>query len=87
MLSKYLRHAMKTAEYERLEDGAFGGKIPACPGVLAFGGTLYECQKTLRDALEGWLIVKLRHGDALPVFGSINLNPSAPRAKQVVAHG
>ena len=44
-----------------------GGKIPDCPGVLAFGNTLYECQKTLREVLEGWLIVKLRHGDALPV--------------------
>ncbi len=66
MLSKYLRHAMKTAIYASLEDGTFGGKIPDCPGVLAFGNTLYECQKTLREALEGWLIVKLRHGDALP---------------------
>ncbi len=87
MLTKYFRHAMKTAVYATLEDGTFSGKIPACPGALAFGDTLYECQKTLREALEGWIIVKLRHGDALPVFGNINLNQSAPRAKKVALHG
>jgi predicted RNase H-like HicB family nuclease len=41
----------------------FFGKIPDCPSVVAFGKTLFECQSELKSALEGWLIVKIRHGD------------------------
>jgi len=46
----------------------FSGSIPQCPGVIAFGKTLFECQKELESVLEGWLIVKIRHGDTLPVI-------------------
>jgi len=37
--------------------------------------------------LEGWLIVKIRHGDKLPVIGGINLNNKMPTLKEVAAHG
>jgi predicted RNase H-like HicB family nuclease len=65
MLLEYIDKAMSKAEYEKLEDGTYYGKIAVCPGVIAFGKTLYECQKELRSVLEGWLIVKIRHGDQL----------------------
>jgi len=41
----------------------------------------------LKDALEGWLIVKIRHGDKLPVIEGINLNKKMPVLKEAVAHG
>ena len=85
MLLEYVDAAMKTAGYEKLDDAGYCGRIRRCPGVIAFGTTLYECQAELRSALEDWLIVKLRHGDPLPILGRINLNrginrvPAAPR--------
>ncbi|MDD5450342.1 MAG: type II toxin-antitoxin system HicB family antitoxin [Desulfovibrionales bacterium] len=89
MLIEYINKAMSKAAYDKLEDGSFSGKIPRCPGVIAFGETLYQCQQELRSALEGWLIVKIRHGDNLPVMGRINLNKRMPASTkaEAVAHG
>jgi predicted RNase H-like HicB family nuclease len=75
MLQEYLDNAMKEAVYDKLEDGSYSGKIPICPGIIAFGETLYKCQKELCSVLEGWIIVKLRHGDQLPVISGIDLSP------------
>lgn len=74
MLIEFINKAMIKAVYDKLEDGSFSGKIPQCHGVIAFEETLYECQEKLRSSLEGWLIVKIRHGDRLPVISRINLN-------------
>jgi len=74
MLIEYINKAMSKAVYEKLEEGNFVGKIPPCSGVIAFGETLYQCQEELRSSLEGWLIVKIRHGDKLPVIGRVDLN-------------
>ena len=87
MIIEYVDKAMGKAVYDKSEDGSFSGKIPQCPGVIAFGETLYQCQKELRSSLEGWLIVKIRHGDKLPVFDRINLNKRMPVIKEAVAHG
>lgn len=52
ILSEYVDQAMAQAVYDKLEDGTFSGRIPPCPGVLAFGGTLRECEDELRSTLE-----------------------------------
>ena len=87
MLIEYVNEAMSNASYDKLEDGTFSGKIPQCPGVVAFGETLFQCQKELISSLEGWLIVKISHGDKLPVMGRINLNKKMPALKEVSVHG
>ncbi|MBC8438417.1 MAG: type II toxin-antitoxin system HicB family antitoxin [Deltaproteobacteria bacterium] len=87
MLIEYINKAMSKATYDKLEDGSFSGKIPQCPGVVAFGETLYQCRQELISSLEGWLIVKIRHGDRLPVVGRINLNKRMPVSKETVVHG
>ena len=87
MLIDYINKAMSKAIYDKLEDGSFSGKISQCPGVIAFGETLYKCQQELKSSLEGWLIVKIRHGDKLPILGRINLNKKMPLPKVAVAHG
>jgi len=81
MLIQYIDKAMSEAVYDKLEDGSFSGKIPKCPGVIAFGSTLYQCEQELKSSLEGWLIVKIRYGDKLPVIGRINLNNRMPAFK------
>ncbi|OGP66583.1 MAG: hypothetical protein A2170_17645 [Deltaproteobacteria bacterium RBG_13_53_10] len=87
MLIEYINKAMSKAVYEKLEDNIYSGKIPQTPGVIAFGETLYQCQEELRSALEGWLIVKIRHGDKLPVIQGINLNKKMAVLKEASAHG
>ena len=78
MLIDYINKALSKAEYDKLEDGTFSGIIPECQGVLAFGKTLFECQKELESVLEGWLIVKIRHGDTLPVIDHLDINAGIP---------
>ncbi|MBW6487379.1 MAG: type II toxin-antitoxin system HicB family antitoxin [Syntrophobacterales bacterium] len=78
MLVEYIDKAMSKAVYDKLEDGSFSGSIPECPGVIALGTTLYQCEQELKSSLEGWLIVKIRYGDKLPVMGRINLNARMP---------
>lgn len=75
MLSEYIEKAIGKAIYEKLEDGTYCGEIPECPGTIAFGKTLAECQKELRSVLEDWILVGLRHGHELPVIEGIDLNP------------
>ena len=87
MLIEYINKAMSKAVYEKLEDGTYSGKIPQTPGVIAFGESLYQCQEELKSVLEGWLIVKIRHGDKLPIIGGINLNNKIPVLKEAVVHG
>ncbi len=74
ILSDYLENALAQAEYDKLEDGTFFGRIPACKGVVAFGKTLRECETELRSTLEDWVLVGLKLGHPLPVLDSLDLN-------------
>lgn len=88
MLTEYIDKAMSKAVYDKLDDNSFSGRIGECSGVIAFGETLFECQKELRSSLEGWLIVRIRHGDDLPVLDRIDLNKRMPiPSKEATAHG
>ena len=87
MLTEYVERAMSKAAYEKLEDGAYCGKIPDCPGTIAFSQTLYQCQIELKAVLEGWLLVKIRHGDYLPIIDGLDLNKGIPVLEQARAHG
>lgn len=85
MLSAFAAEAMDRAAYEKLADGSFWGAIPSCPGVVASAKTLAGCQRELREVLEAWLIVKLRHGDRIPVVGGVDLNGPQPH-RRLSAH-
>ncbi|NOZ76279.1 MAG: type II toxin-antitoxin system HicB family antitoxin [Euryarchaeota archaeon] len=85
MLIEYINKALDKAVYDKLEDGSFSGKIPDCPGVVAFGESLSECQNELRSVLEGWLIVKIRHGDILPVIDGFDINKGIPSGSEAAA--
>jgi predicted RNase H-like HicB family nuclease len=74
IISEYIEQAMAQAEYDKLEDGSFSGRIPSCKGVIAFGSTLHACETELRSTLEDWLLVGLKLGHALPVIEGIDLN-------------
>ncbi|NDJ20911.1 type II toxin-antitoxin system HicB family antitoxin [Nostoc sp. B(2019)] len=74
ILSDYVDRASAQAVYDKLEDGTFAGRIPACQGVVAFGSTLRECEDKLRSTLEDWILLGLKLGHPLPIIDSIDLN-------------
>ena len=74
IISEYIERAMAQAEYDKLEEGSFSGRILPCKGVVAFGLTLHGCEEELRSTLEDWLLVGFKLGHALPVIDGIDLN-------------
>ena len=74
VISEYIERALVQADYDKLDDGTFVGRIPLCKGVIAFGPTLSECENELHSTLEDWLLVGFRLGHALPVIDGIDLN-------------
>ena len=79
VLSDYVEEAMARALYDKLEDGTFAGRIPACTGVVAFGSDLRECEQELRSTLEDWILVGLKLKHRLPVIAGIDLNQDPVR--------
>lgn len=57
ILTGYIENALSQAEFDKLEDGTFSGRIPSCKGVIAFGKTLRECEEELHSTLEDWILV------------------------------
>ena len=74
ILSDYVEMALEQAEYDKLDDETFAGRIPSCKGVVAFAKTLRECESELRSTLEDWVLVGLKLGHELPVLANLNLN-------------
>jgi predicted RNase H-like HicB family nuclease len=74
IITGYIEGALSKAEYDKLEDGSFSGRIPTCKGVIAFGKTLRECEDELQSTLEDWILVGLKFGHQLPIIDGLDLN-------------
>lgn len=79
ILTDYLEQALAGAEYDKLDDGTFAGRLPECKGMVSFGATLMECERSLRSTLEDWVLVGLKLGHTLPVLSGIDLNRTPSR--------
>jgi len=79
VLSDYVGEALAQAAYEKLEDGSYAGRIPPCPGVVAFGTSLRECENELRPTLGDWILVGMQLKHPLPVIQGIDLNKEPAR--------
>jgi predicted RNase H-like HicB family nuclease len=79
MLLNYINAAMDRAQYEILPDNeGFYGEVPELRGVWADASTLEDCRRELQEAVESWILAKLRHGDSdFPVLAGIDLNKSS----------
>ena len=82
-MSDYVEMALEQAEYDKLDDETFAGRIPSCQGVVAFAKTLRECESELRSTLEDWVLVGLKLGHELPVLANINLNQAPAYVESV----
>ena len=74
LLTSYIEAAMAEAQYEPFEGDTFYAFIPSCPGVWSNECTIDDCKRDLREALEFWLILKLRDNDYIPVINGLDLN-------------
>ena len=73
MLTNYINSALRRANYEILSDNTFYGEISGFRGVYANAASLEECREQLREVLEGWIVLGLRLGHALPVVDGVAL--------------
>jgi len=73
ILTGYIEGGMALAEYDKLEDETFFGRIPQCKGVVAFGETLRECEKELQSTFEDWILLGLKMGHDIPVLAGFNI--------------
>ena len=71
VLTEYLDRAMAQAVYDKLNDGTYGGRIPACSGVVAFGASLNDCSADLRSTLEDWVLLGIKLAHPLPVIAEV----------------
>lgn len=83
ILSAYIGQALAQAQYDKLEDGTYSGRIPSCQGVVAFGPTLVECEEQLRSTLEDWILVGIKLGHPLPVIAGLDLAPLLSRVSRL----
>ncbi len=74
ILTGYIESALSQAEYDKLEDDTFSGRVLGCKGVIAFGNSLRECESELQSTLEDWVLVGLKLGHRLPVIDGYDLN-------------
>lgn len=84
VLTDYIDQALAQAVYDKLDDGTFVGRVPACPGTVAFGITLRADEDELRSVLEESILLGLKLGHQLPVIGGIDLD-TEPRVEPVDA--
>jgi len=70
MLIEYVEEALRRARYELIEDEEpYYGEVPELKGVWATGKTLEQCRETLKDVIEGWILVSLRKDLPVPRLG------------------
>ncbi len=75
MLTEYIQKAMELAHYEIIEDeGTCWGEISGFQGVWGKAKTLEKCRDELREALEEWIVFRLKNNLELPVIEGIDLN-------------
>ncbi|MBN1836150.1 MAG: type II toxin-antitoxin system HicB family antitoxin [Spirochaetales bacterium] len=74
MITEYIQAALDRAAYEIIDDPEpCYGEVPEMEGVWATGTTLEECCHNLAEAIDGWLIVRLRKGLSVPQIGELRV--------------
>ena len=73
MIRQYVEKALRSARYDKLEDGTFCGQVPRLRGVLSTGATLEECRDQLAEVIEEWVLIRVAKGLAVPPLGKVEV--------------
>jgi predicted RNase H-like HicB family nuclease len=72
-LSKYVKQALKKAEYEKDENGVVIVRVPGASGFFAQGDTFEEARANLQDVIEGNVILALQLGLEIPQIQGVEI--------------
>ncbi|GMT49766.1 MAG: HicB family protein [bacterium] len=74
MLTEYIEEALRRAKYEMIEDeDPYYGEVEELEGVWAVGKTLEECRETLKEVIEGWIILSIEKELSIPKLGGFEI--------------
>ncbi len=74
MLTEYIEEALRRAKYEMIEDeDPYYGEVEELEGVWAVGKTLEECRDTLKEVIEGWIMLGIKENDPFPKLGDFEI--------------
>jgi predicted RNase H-like HicB family nuclease len=74
VLIEYIEEALKRARYEIIDDEApYYGEVAELQGVWATGKSLEDCRNTLKEVLEGWIILSIKKGLPIPKLGEFEI--------------
>ena len=84
MFAEYIAAALERAEYEIINDlEPYYAHVPGLPGVWATGKTLEECRRELISVIEGWIVLGLRMGQAIPPIDGHTIDVSVEQVAVV----
>ena len=75
-LSKYVEAALKTAEYDKDENGVVIAQVPKASGFFAQGDTFEEARANLQDVIEGNVMLALQLGLPIPRMQGVEIKES-----------
>lgn len=81
-LARYVQAALDHAEYERDEQGVIIASVPNASGFFAQGDTFEEARESLRDVIEGNVLLALQIGLPIPEIEGV---PTEERDVQTLA--
>lgn len=73
MIRQYVDEALRSARYDKLEDGTFYGEVPRLRGVLATAETLEECRSQLAEVVEEWVLIRVARRLPVPRLGGVQV--------------
>ena len=74
MLTEYIEEALRRAHYEIIDDEEpFYGEVKELKGIWASGKSLEECRIHLKDVIEGWLLLSVKHNKQIPALGTLRI--------------
>jgi predicted RNase H-like HicB family nuclease len=74
MIRDYIEAALRRAHYELIDDAEpYYGAVPGLQGVWASGKSLEQCRDNLADVVEGWVLIRLARGLAIPPLGEVTV--------------
>lgn len=50
------------------EEGGYTVTVPALPGCISAGDTVEEALENIKDAIAGYIIGLMKHGEPIPVW-------------------
>jgi predicted RNase H-like HicB family nuclease len=73
VIRQYVDEALRSARYDKLEDGTFYGEVPRLRGVLATAETLEGCRSQLAEVVEEWVLIRVARRLPVPRLGGVQV--------------